>query len=67
MLRDQITKLFEAAAVFLMLTNALSIAFQRDAAGRITNIVDALGHAMSYCYDTTGNLAAFVNREIGRA
>jgi RHS repeat-associated protein len=43
-------------------TNSLSIAFQRDDFGRITNIVDAIGHAMSYRYDTNGNLVTFVNR-----
>lgn len=41
---------------------SLSIAFQRDAAGRITNIVDAAGHAMSYAYGTNGNLVAFTDR-----
>jgi RHS repeat-associated protein len=44
-------------------TNCLSIAFQRDPQGRITNIVDAAGHAMSYAYDTNNNLGTFVNRD----
>jgi RHS repeat-associated protein len=43
-------------------TNALSIVFQRDAQGRITNIVDAAGHAMSYGYDAIGNLSRFTDR-----
>ena len=44
-------------------TNSLNIVFQRDAQGRITNIVDAAGHAMSYRYDAIGNLATYVNRD----
>src|ERR1051326_1560992 len=44
-------------------TNTLSVAFERDASGRITNIVDALGHGMSYRYDAAGNLATHVNRD----
>jgi RHS repeat-associated protein len=41
---------------------SLTIAFQRDPQGRITNIVDAAGHAMSYGYGTNGNLVSFVDR-----
>ncbi len=44
---------------------SLSVAFLRDPLGRITNIVDALGHAMSYRYDTNGNLVTFTDREGG--
>jgi len=43
-------------------TNTLSIAFQRDTQGRITNIVDAAGNAMSYAYDDIGNLITFIDR-----
>jgi RHS repeat-associated protein len=43
-------------------TNKLSIYFQRDVQGRITNIVDAAGHAMTYAYGTNGNLLTFVDR-----
>ncbi len=41
---------------------SLSIAFQRDGFGRITNIVDAAGNAMSYRYDTNNNLVTFTDR-----
>lgn len=41
---------------------SLSIHFQRNPAGLITNIVDALGNAMSYRHDTNGNLVTFVDR-----
>ncbi len=44
-------------------STTLAVQFQRDAQGRITNIVDALGHAMTYRYDTNGNLATFTDRE----
>jgi len=43
-------------------TNSLSISFQRDHLGRITNIVDALGHGMSYGYASNGNLLTFTDR-----
>jgi RHS repeat-associated protein len=39
-----------------------SVVFQRDAVGRITNILDAAGHALAYRYDTNGNLVEFVDR-----
>jgi RHS repeat-associated protein len=42
--------------------SSVSVAFRRDSQGRITNIVDAAGHAMSYDYSTNGNLGAFSNR-----
>jgi RHS repeat-associated protein len=44
-------------------TASLSILFQRDLLGRITNIVDALGHAITYRYDTNGNLVTFTDRD----
>jgi RHS repeat-associated protein len=43
-------------------TNSVSVAFQRDVLGRITNIVDAAGNAMSYQYDTNNNLVTFTDR-----
>ena len=43
-------------------TNTVSVAFQRDDLGRITNIVDAAGNAMSYQYDTNNNLVTFIDR-----
>jgi len=43
--------------------SGLSAQFQRDDLGRITNIVDALGHAMTYRYDTNGDLVTFTDRE----
>lgn len=42
---------------------SLSVVFQRDSLGRITNIVDALGHALTYRYDPNGNLVAFTDRD----
>ncbi len=39
-----------------------SVVFERNAAGLITNIVDAAGHAMQYQYDTNGNLVTFIDR-----
>ena len=44
-------------------SSSLSVVFERDALGRITNILDAMGHAMSYRYDTNGNLVSFTDRE----
>jgi RHS repeat-associated protein len=43
--------------------SSLSVVFQRDTLGRITNILDATGYAMSYRYDTNGNLVTFTDRE----
>ncbi len=43
-------------------TNSLTVAFQRDEQGRITNIVDAAGNALRYSYNTAGDLAAFTDR-----
>jgi RHS repeat-associated protein len=43
-------------------TNNVNIAFQRDAQGRITNIVDALGNSLRYAYGTNGDLVAFTDR-----
>lgn len=40
----------------------VTVTFQRDSLGRITNIVDALGHAMTYNYDTNGDLITFTDR-----
>ncbi len=40
-----------------------SIAFTRDAAGRITQITDPNGNAQIYSYDTNGDLAGFTDRE----
>ncbi|HEU5123921.1 MAG TPA: Ig-like domain-containing protein [Verrucomicrobiae bacterium] len=44
-------------------TNKLSITFERNGQGYITNIVDAAGHAMSYRYSTNGNLVGFTARD----
>lgn len=41
---------------------SLGVAFQRDGAGRITNILDVAGNSMAYRYDTNGNLVTFVDR-----
>jgi RHS repeat-associated protein len=41
---------------------SLTVAFQRDDQGRITNIVDAAGQSMTYVYDANNNLTAFVDR-----
>jgi len=43
-------------------TNSLSVAFQRDDGGRITNIVDAAGNSTRYAYSTNGDLVAFTDR-----
>jgi len=40
-----------------------SIAFTRDAQGRITQITDPAGNAMAYAYDAAGNLVGFTDRE----
>lgn len=40
----------------------LSVAFLRDDAGRITNILDAASNSMTYRYDTNGNLITFMDR-----
>jgi RHS repeat-associated protein len=41
---------------------SLSIAFQRDTQGRITNIVDAAGHTMTYAYNNAGDLITYTDR-----
>lgn len=40
-----------------------SVAFTRDALGRITKITDPLGASMSYAYDANGDLVSFKDRE----
>jgi RHS repeat-associated protein len=39
-----------------------SVAFIRDAQGRITQIADALGNVLTYSYSGTGDLSTFVDR-----
>ena len=39
-----------------------SIAFTRDAEGRIIRITDPLGHINAYAYDAAGDLASFTDR-----
>ncbi len=41
---------------------ALGITFQRDAAGRIREIIDPQGNAIRYTYGPNGSLAAFTDR-----
>ena len=43
-------------------SNGQSVAFTRDALGRITKITDPMGKAISYTYDVNGNLSAVTNR-----
>ena len=43
-------------------TNSVSVAFNRDQLGRITNIVDLAGNSLNYRYDTNNNLAVFTDR-----
>jgi RHS repeat-associated protein len=43
-------------------TSSLSVALQRDAQGRITNILDAAGNSIGYAYNTNGDLVEFVDR-----
>jgi len=40
-----------------------SVAFVRDALGRITSITDLAGHAQVYSYDANGDLVSFTDRE----
>jgi RHS repeat-associated protein len=40
-----------------------SVAFTRDGLGRITQITDPLGHALTYAYDAAGDLVSFTDRE----
>lgn len=40
-----------------------SVAFERDASGRIVRITDPAGEAMEYEYDSRGDLVAFTDRE----
>jgi len=40
-----------------------SIAFERDSAGRITEITDPSGETLTYSYDSAGNLVSFTDRE----
>lgn len=47
----------------LIHSSGKSIAFIRDAQGRITKITDPLGASMSYTYDTNGDLISFRDRE----
>jgi len=37
-----------------------NVLFQRDPAGRITNIVDAMGFNLRYEYDINGHLLRFI-------
>ena len=64
-LADGVTRLADPNGNALAITDAgithssgKSITFERDAAGRIERIVDPLGHATSYTYDTAGDLAS---------
>jgi RHS repeat-associated protein len=41
----------------------LTVRFERDGLGRITNIVDAVGHAMIYRYDARGDLVDVTDRD----
>jgi RHS repeat-associated protein len=47
----------------LIHSSGKSIAFLRDAQGRITRITDPLGASMSYTYDANGDLVSFRDRE----
>jgi YD repeat-containing protein len=47
----------------LIHSSGKSIAFTRDAQGRITRITDPLGASMSYTYDANGDLVSFRDRE----
>jgi len=40
-----------------------SVAFVRDALGRITSITDPAGHALTYSYDVNGDLVSFTDQE----
>ncbi|HYJ87392.1 MAG TPA: RHS repeat-associated core domain-containing protein [Pyrinomonadaceae bacterium] len=40
-----------------------SIAFSRDGAGRITQIIDPNGNAQTYLYDPNGDLVSYTDRE----
>ena len=44
-------------------TSGKSIAFTRDAQGRITQISDPAGGVMTYTYDASGNLSSFKDQE----
>ena len=39
-----------------------SVAFSRDAQGRITRIVDPRGNALNYAYDANGDLTTFIDQ-----
>ncbi len=43
-------------------SNGMSVLFNRDVSGRITDIVDPAGNILSYEYDTAGDLVAFRDR-----
>jgi len=47
----------------LIHSSGKSVAFTRDAQGRITKITDPLGASMSYTYDSNGDLVSFRDRE----
>jgi RHS repeat-associated protein len=47
----------------LIHSSGKSVAFTRDAQGRITRITDPLGASMIYTYDTNGDLVSFRDRE----
>jgi RHS repeat-associated protein len=44
-------------------SSGTSIAFTRDAAGRITHVTDPAGKSNVYTYDTAGDLVSFKDRE----
>lgn len=69
-LRDGVTRLQDRNGNSLALTPAgithssgRSIAFERDAQGRITRITDPLGESLVYEYDAAGDLVAVTDRE----
>ncbi|MGR9106365.1 MAG: MopE-related protein [Gammaproteobacteria bacterium] len=43
-----------------------SITFDRDQAGRITQVTDPMGHTLNYGYDDSGDLVAFIDQSGNR-
>jgi YD repeat-containing protein len=61
-LEDLSGNALEIAAAGITHSSGASIAFERDAEGRITQVTDPRGNTLSYLYDTAGDLVAFTDQ-----
>jgi RHS repeat-associated protein len=57
-IKDLNGNMLTVTAAGISSTSGLNVPFQRDAAGRITQITDPAGQIYQYAYDSNGNLAS---------